>query len=640
MTKKDNKVFRLTEILEPRDIQTILAQAVIVLAVLIVASGILYLLNREETWGNFLRNAFISLIISLLLIQLIKANQTQLAAYLTLGLLGIWLIGVAWDGAGVKGPAYTLLVLVVIGSGLFIGRQAGYITALILTLAGVGLVVAGRAGLLENLERPITDIASFLLASVTFFIAAVMIRIALDQVERALARAQKEVDERIAAEEEIRRLNTDLEHRVQERTGELVASQEKHRLRADEMSLLYKLSNSLAAGQDLYNTLLALQTEIIALFPVDAFYVAIYNPDTGIVSYPIFFYKGAPTATVSRRLMDTPGLTGAVYYRAQTLYLPDLADKAVQEKYTPVNDQNLDLHTFLGVPLISKGRVIGILSVQSIQIDAYSPEQIRLVEAITVQAALAIDKATLLDQLQYELTERKKLIGELEDKNAELERFTYTVSHDLRSPLVTIRGFLGMLQKDLRENKADKAQNDIQRISSAADKMDTLLSELLELSRVGRIVNPPEVIDLTELIHDALDTVKVRLTSKDVEVSVQPCLPQVRGDRTRLRELFENLLDNAVKYMGNQSVPTIEIGVRDDEQQVIFVRDNGIGIEPKHHESIFGLFNKLDIDSEGSGAGLAICKRIVETHGGRIWVESEGLGMGSAFCFTIPQQEE
>ena len=640
MTKKDNKVFRLTEILEPRDIQTILAQAVIVLAVLIVASGILYLLNREETWGNFLRNAFISLIISLLLIQLIKANQTQLAAYLTLGLLGIWLIGVAWDGAGVKGPAYTLLVLVVIGSGLFIGRQAGYITALILTLAGVGLVVAGRAGLLENLERPITDIASFLLASVTFFIAAVMIRIALDQVERALARAQKEVDERIAAEEEIRRLNTDLEHRVQERTGELVASQEKHRLRADEMSLLYKLSNSLAAGQDLYNTLLALQTEIIALFPVDAFYVAIYNPDTGIVSYPIFFYKGAPTATVSRRLMDTPGLTGAVYYRAQTLYLPDLADKAVQEKYTPVNDQNLDLHTFLGVPLISKGRVIGILSVQSIQIDAYSPEQIRLVEAITVQAALAIDKATLLDQLQYELTERKKLIGELEDKNAELERFTYTVSHDLRSPLVTIRGFLGMLQKDLRENKADKAQNDIQRISSAADKMDTLLSELLELSRVGRIVNPPEEIDLTELIHDALDTVKVRLTSKDVEVSVQPCLPQVRGDRTRLRELFENLLDNAVKYMGNQSVPTIEIGVRDDEQQVIFVRDNGIGIEPKHHESIFGLFNKLDIDSEGSGAGLAICKRIVETHGGRIWVESEGLGMGSAFCFTIPQQEE
>ena len=640
MTKKDNKVFRLTEILEPRDIQTILAQAVIVLAVLIVASGILYLLNREETWGNFLRNAFISLIISLLLIQLIKANQTQLAAYLTLGLLGIWLIGVAWDGAGVKGPAYTLLVLVVIGSGLFIGRQAGYITALILTLAGVGLVVAGRAGLLENLERPITDIASFLLASVTFFIAAVMIRIALDQVERALARAQKEVDERIAAEEEIRRLNTDLEHRVQERTGELVASQEKHRLRADEMSLLYKLSNSLAAGQDLYNTLLALQTEIIALFPVDAFYVAIYNPDTGIVSYPIFFYKGAPTATVSRRLMDTPGLTGAVYYRAQTLYLPDLADKAVQEKYTPVNDQNLDLHTFLGVPLISKGRVIGILSVQSIQIDAYSPEQIRLVEAITVQAALAIDKATLLDQLQYELTERKKLIGELEDKNAELERFTYTVSHDLRSPLVTIKGFLGMLQKDLSENKADKAQNDIQRISSAADKMDTLLSELLELSRVGRIVNPPEEIDLTELIHDALDTVKVRLTSKDVEVSVQPCLPQVRGDRTRLRELFENLLDNAVKYMGNQSVPTIEIGVRDDEQQVIFVRDNGIGIEPKHHESIFGLFNKLDIDSEGSGAGLAICKRIVETHGGRIWVESEGLGMGSAFCFTIPQQEE
>ena len=640
MTKKENKVFRLTEILEPHDIQTILVQAVIVLAVLIVTSGILYLWNGEETWGNFFRNAVISLVINLLLIQLIKANQTQLAVYLTLGLLGIWLIGVAWDGAGVQGPAYSLLVLVVIGAGLFIGRQAGYLTAFLVTLAGVGLIFAGRAGLLENFDRPITDIASFLLACVTFFIAAVMIRIALDQVERALAKAQKEVDERIAVEEEILRLNTDLEHRVQERTGELVNSQEKHRLRADEMSLLYKLSNSLAAGQDLYNTLLALQTEIIALFPVDAFYVAIYNTETGIVSYPIFFYMGAPTVADSRRLMDSPGLTGAVYFSAQTLYLPDLSEKAIQEKYAPVNDQSLDLHTFLGVPLISKGRVIGILSVQSTQTDAYSPEQIQLVEAITVQAALAIDKATLLDQLQYELTERKKLIGELEEKNAELERFTYTVSHDLRSPLVTIKGFLGMLEKDIRENKADKAQNDIQRISSAADKMDTLLSELLDLSRIGRIINPPEEIDLTEVVRDALDTVKVRLNSKEVEVTIQPDLPKVWGDRTRLRELFENLIDNAVKYMGDQSAPSIEIGFRNDEQHVIFVRDNGIGIEPKYQESIFGLFNKLDINSEGSGAGLAICKRIVETHKGRIWVESEGSGKGSTFCFIIPSLEE
>lgn len=640
MTKKENKVFRLTEILEPHDIQTVLVQAVIVLAALIVTSGILYLWNGEETWGNFFRNALISLFINLLLIQLIKANQTQLAVYLTLGLLSIWLIGVASDGAGVQGPAYSLLVLVVIGAGLFIGRQAGYLTTFLVMLAGVGLIFAGRAGLLENRERPITDIASFLLASVTFFIAAVMIRIALDQVERALARAQKEVDERITIEEEILRLNTDLEHRVQERTGELVTSQEKHRLRADEMSLLYKLSNSLATGQDLYNTLLALQTEIIALFPVDAFYVAIYNPETGIVDYPIFFYMGAPAVADSRCLMDSPGLTGSVYFSSQTLYLPDLSDSAVQEKYTPVNDQNLDLHTFLGVPLISKGRVIGVLSVQSTQIDAYSPEQIQLVEAIAVQAALAIDKATLLDQLQFELNERKKLIGELEEKNAELERFTYTVSHDLRSPLVTIKGFLGMLEKDMREDKAERVNNDIQRISSAADKMDTLLSELLDLSRIGRITNPPEEIDLTELVHDALDTVKVRLSSKDVNVAVQPDLPQIRGDRIRLRELFENLIDNAVKYMGNQSAPTIEIGVRNDEQPVIFIRDNGIGIDQKYQESIFGLFNKLDINSEGSGAGLAICKRIVETHKGRIWVESEGPGKGSTFCFIVPSVEE
>ena len=634
--QEKNKLFRLTEVLEPRDIRTILVQAATFMVVLILFSGVIYLVNREDIWGNFLRNSIVALGICLILIQLIKANQTILAAYLTLGLFGIWLLSVAWGGAGVQGPAFTLLVLVVIGAGLFIGRHAGYIAALLFSLAGVGLVIAGRVGLLINIERPITDISVLLITTLIFFISAYMIRISVEQVERALTRAREQVEERIAAEEEIRRLNLDLEQRVLERTRELTASQEKQRTRADEMSLLYKLSNSLAAGQDLYSTLHALQDEIIHLFAVDAFYVAIYDHESDIVSYPIFFYEGAPLQSESRRLSERPGLTGAVLFRERTLYLADMAAMDGNDKYAPVNDNNLILRTFLGVPLVSKERIIGILSVQSKKIDAFSADQIQLIENIALQAALAIDKATLFDQLQVELAGRKKLIAELENKNAELERFNYTISHELKSPIVTIKGFLGSVEKDIRENKLDTAQKDFQRISKAVDNLYKTLSDLLELSRLGHTVHEFVEVDLGALARESIESIHARIQAKNVAVHIAPQLPTVQGDRLRLREVFENLIDNASKYTGDQESPRIEIGFRDEQPPVIFVSDNGLGIDPKYHETIFGLFNKLDSNSDGTGVGLAIVKRIIETHGGKIWVESAGPGRGSTFCFTVP----
>lgn len=633
-----SKLFRLADVLEPQDIRTILIQAATFMVVLVLFSGVIYLINREEIWANFLRNSIVALGICLILIQLIKANQTILAAYLTLSLFGTWLLSVAWGGAGVQGPAYTLLVLVVIGSGLFIGRHAGYMAALLFSLAGVGLVIAGRAGLLTNIDRPITDISVLLITTLVFFISAYMIRISVDQVERALAKAQKQVEERIAAEDETRRLNQDLEKRVLERTRELTASQEKYRSRADEMSLLYKLSNSLAAGQDLYSTLHALQDEIIHLFAVDAFYVAIYNHETDIVNYPIFFYEGAPLESASRRLSTRPGLTGAVIFEGKTIYLPDMTLQESGDKYAAVNDNNLILRTFLGVPLISKERIIGILSVQSKQVNAFSSDQIQLMENIAVQAALTIDKATLFDQLQFELAERKRLITELENKNAELERFTYTVSHELKSPIVTIKAFLGSVERDIRENKLETVYKDFRRISKATDNLYKTLSDLLELSRLGHTVNPLEPVDLGVIAREAAEVINARIQAKNVEIHISPSLPTVHGDRLRLREVFENLIDNASKYTGSQSSPRIEIGVHEGVQPTVFVRDNGLGIDPKYRETIFGLFNKLDNQSEGTGVGLAIVKRIIETHGGKIWVESEGPGKGAKFLFTLPSE--
>jgi signal transduction histidine kinase len=239
--------------------------------------------------------------------------------------------------------------------------------------------------------------------------------------------------------------------------------------------------------------------------------------------------------------------------------------------------------------------------------------------------------------------ERERLIADLETKNAELERFTYTVSHDLKAPLITIRGFLGFLEKDVRAGEAERAQTDMQRIMGATDKMQRLLSELLELSRVGRMMNAPEAVRFETIAQEAVSLIQGRLEGRGICVVIAPDLPTVYGDRARLVEVMQNLVDNAAKFVGDQAEPQIAIGqqgVDRDGKPILFVRDNGLGIDPAYHGKVFGLFNKLDPLSEGTGVGLALVKRIVEVHGGRIWLESAGAGHGTTFFFTLPGSPE
>ncbi|MBN1937383.1 MAG: GHKL domain-containing protein [Anaerolineae bacterium] len=245
--------------------------------------------------------------------------------------------------------------------------------------------------------------------------------------------------------------------------------------------------------------------------------------------------------------------------------------------------------------------------------------------------------------LEQEIIERKQaenkqksLIAELEAKNAELERFAYTVSHDLKSPLITIGGFVGFLEKDALAGNAERVKADVAYINDATAKMQRLLNELLELSRIGRLMNSPEEASFADIAREAVASVHGHIAARGVEVEIAPGLPTVYSERARLVEVVQNLVDNAVKFMGDQPQPRVEIGMRQDgDEPVFYVRDNGMGIEPQYHDKIFGLFDKLDPDSEGTGIGLALVKRIVETHGGKIWVESEGKGQGSTFCFTL-----
>ncbi len=174
--------------------------------------------------------------------------------------------------------------------------------------------------------------------------------------------------------------------------------------------------------------------------------------------------------------------------------------------------------------------------------------------------------------------------------------------------------------------------------------MQELLNDLLELSRVGRVINSPESLSFSEVIQESLERVQGQLDAKNINVKVQADLPSAYGDRVRLIEVIQNLIDNAAKFSNADQDPRIEIGtIKSDrnEETIFFVRDHGIGIQPEFQERIFGLFNKLDHNAEGTGIGLTLVKRIIEVHGGKIWVESEP-GKGATFYFTLPtsQNEE
>ena len=321
--------------------------------------------------------------------------------------------------------------------------------------------------------------------------------------------------------------------------------------------------------------------------------------------------------------------------------LPYILLHDVQEKYPQFAVPSLDyIRGWLAIPLKARGKLTGFISLDSSIPGRFTEHDAKLALTYADQVSIALENARLFSDLQAELILRKNLISELENKNAELERFTYTVSHDLKSPLFTIRGFLGYLEQDALAGNIVRLKGDIQRITDATDKMQRLLNELLELSRVGRLKNESTGFPFRDLAQEASDLVQGRIMARGIRIFMDPDLPTVYGDRPRLTEVLQNLVDNAAKFMGDQTEPRIEIGSAGEEEgkPIFYVRDNGMGIAPEHFERVFGLFNKLDPKTDGTGVGLALVKRIIEVHGGRIWVESE-VGKGSTFFFTLPSFE-
>ncbi len=231
---------------------------------------------------------------------------------------------------------------------------------------------------------------------------------------------------------------------------------------------------------------------------------------------------------------------------------------------------------------------------------------------------------------------RDETLASLAAKNAELERFTYTVSHDLKSPLVTIRGFLGLVERSAAAGDLVRLKADVARIDAAADKMRQLLDELLELSRIGRAAGAPCNVPLADLARDVTEALAGPIAARGARVEPSAQLPVLYGDRLRLKQLLQNLVENALKFSRPDAAPVVRIGgERREADTLVWVQDNGQGIDPRYAEKVFGLFEKLDKKTPGTGVGLALVKRIAEVHGGRAWVESSGPGQGARFCVTL-----
>ena len=231
--------------------------------------------------------------------------------------------------------------------------------------------------------------------------------------------------------------------------------------------------------------------------------------------------------------------------------------------------------------------------------------------------------------------------AELETKNKELEQFAYVASHDLQEPLRTISSFVDFLKEEYMGKLDENADNYLVYISQASDRMQTLIKDLLDYSRIGRKGIVAEV-NCNDIISDVLADLSSTIEDNNASIAVLEKLPIVKGYTTELKQLFQNLVSNSIKFHKKNIPPEITIqGEKIDGGWQFSFKDNGIGIEKKHHERIFIIFQRLHIraEYEGSGIGLSHCKKIVDLHGGKIWVDSE-LGKGSNFQFTISEMEK
>jgi signal transduction histidine kinase len=290
----------------------------------------------------------------------------------------------------------------------------------------------------------------------------------------------------------------------------------------------------------------------------------------------------------------------------------------------------------LALPLLAEGRAIGALTIYSSQADGFGQEEAALLAELAGDLAYGITALRVRAAKERAEAALRHTTEDLKRSNRDLEQFAYVASHDLQEPLRAVGGYVKLLQLRFPDKLDAKAQGYIAGAFDGATRMERLIRDLLAFSRVASRGDAFLPADLGEALGEALRNLEESIKIAQATVAHDP-LPTLAVDAGQIRQLFQNLIGNAIKFHGDQP-PEIHIGAQRTEERWVFsVRDNGIGIEPQYFEKIFHIFQRLHTrkDYPGTGIGLAICKRIIERHGGTIWVESQP-GQGATFYFSLP----
>jgi PAS domain S-box-containing protein len=295
--------------------------------------------------------------------------------------------------------------------------------------------------------------------------------------------------------------------------------------------------------------------------------------------------------------------------------------------------------------LAKDGRELDVwLTVTALKDDMGKPVAIATTERDITQRKRAEEELKALNEtLEQRVAERTAVAEQRADdlarSNRELDDFTYVVSHDLKEPLRGIDAFSTFLAEDYADKLDEQGQKYVGVLRDSAMRMNALIEDLLVLSRIGRTGQTYATVSVQSLLEDVRQDLSFTLEQKKVDLRIQPDLPTITCQPAHLKQVFENLISNAIKF-NDKPRPVVEIACHEDHSlYTLSVRDNGIGIDERYHEKIFQIFQRLGRreDYEGIGAGLTICKKIVEARGGKIWLESK-VGQGSTFLFTIPKE--
>ena len=387
------------------------------------------------------------------------------------------------------------------------------------------------------------------------------------------------------------------------------------RSQINRLTSLYELSQELTSMLEIDRIFQAVAGNVKHIVPFEDFRIDLYDPSSNTKTSAFHLKNFGPEVTAS----------------PNTQPVPVALNDSERQVVTSVHPFKNSAGTAMYVPMLSKTRILGIMAVHGNATTPYSETQLQLLESIANLTAIALEKGKL-----YE--ETLKISSEIQRRNKELDDFTYVVSHDLKEPLISVEGFSRILQADYHDVIQEEGNDYLNSMVAATARMKGLIDDLLMLSRVSRPAEAFKAVSVKQVIGDIVTDMEFTIQQKKVTLIIPDELPTVFGNATQLSIVFRNLIGNAIKF-NNKPDPLVEIGFQSAENNsyLFSIRDNGIGIEKEFHEKIFVIFQRLHRreEYEGSGAGLAIVKKIIEIHKGKIWLES-AIGKGSTFYFTIP----